>query len=483
MRKLITIYFACISFIAATSQNISGVSNVQSFNIQKNIAPIIRKYVETKINSWQKKGEFEKTNDYQNRVNETTRNQMIEKYQKEAFEIEKKKYTESIDLKNIKLKEYDADNETFLLYSEILGNIIVSVPIESGKAKRFKENFNSLYYYNLDFIFSNNKFILSELEIRNNNDIFSYNNKNQSTYALTKIDYNFSDIEVDVPNQTVTQNNNIKQTNKISVGKSDVDVNIPNNNISKPHSYALIIGNEDYTTFQPDLSSEVNVDFANNDATVFKTYCEKTLGIPTKHIKYYNNATGNGMTQGIDWLKGLADTEKGKAELIVYYSGHGMPDEATGESYLIPVDVSGYNVKKGVSLKWVFKELNQYPTKKTTVFLDACFSGGARNQGLIAMKGVKIKPKEEVLMGNIVVFASSSGNESSGVYREKQHGYFTYFLLKKLQETNGDITYKEMSDHLKYIVEKESRLASKKQTPQINVSSAAEDIWGSWSFR
>ena len=55
------------------------------------------------------------------------------------------------------------------------------------------------------------------------------------------------------------------------------------------------------------------------------------------------------------------------------------------------------------------------------------------------MKGVKIKPKEETIAGNMVVFASSSGNESSGIYREQQHGYFTYFLLKKLQETKGEL--------------------------------------------
>jgi len=33
--------------------------------------------------------------------------------------------------------------------------------------------------------------------------------------------------------------------------------------------YALIIGNEDYKSYQTTLSSEQNVDYAVNDATVF----------------------------------------------------------------------------------------------------------------------------------------------------------------------------------------------------------------------
>ena len=141
------------------------------------------------------------------------------------------------------------------------------------------------------------------------------------------------------------------------------------------------------------------------------------------------------------------------------------------------------NVKSGISLKKLYSELNKYPTKRTTVFLDACFSGGARNEGLIAMKGVKINPKEELFYGNMVVFASSSGNESSGVYREKQHGYFTYFLLKKLQETKGNVSYKDMADYLNYNVKKQTGLSGKIQTPQVNGSKSVSNSWAGWTFK
>jgi len=115
--------------------------------------------------------------------------------------------------------------------------------------------------------------------------------------------------------------------------------------------------------------------------------------------------------------------------------------------------------------------------------LDACFSGGARNQGLVAARGVRMKPKQDMLDGNVVVFTASSGEESSLPYKEKQHGIFTYYLLKKIQATKGNITYKELSDYLKKEVGVKSVLVnSKEQTPQTNVSPKAKTNWGEWKI-
>ncbi len=271
--------------------------------------------------------------------------------------------------------------------------------------------------------------------------------------------------------------------NQTKLNFSDVDINIPINNITKPNSYVLIIGNEDYSSFQTGLSNEVNVDYAINDAKVFKEYCIKVMGIPEKQVKLLTNATAGQMGQGIAWINNLAKIDDGKAELIFYYSGHGLPDEQTKESYMMPVDISGSNVSLGVKLSDLYSKLNEFPVKKVTVFLDACFSGGARNQGLIAMKGVKIKPKENLINGNMVVLSSSTGEESSGVYREKQHGYMTYYLLKKLQETKGDITYKELADYVIGTVKKETALNGKIQTPQCNYSPSVENIWANWRIK
>jgi hypothetical protein len=271
--------------------------------------------------------------------------------------------------------------------------------------------------------------------------------------------------------------------NKIKATPSDVDIDIPVNGSMKPNAYALIIGNEDYSSFQTGLSTEVNVDYAINDARVFKDYCAKTLGIPEKQIKLLTNATYGQMSQGIAWLSNLAKIDNGKAELFFYYSGHGLPDEQTKESYLMPVDISGTNITQAIKLADVYSRLNEFPSKKVSVFLDACFSGGARNQGLISMRGVRIAPKENDVTGNIVVFSSSTGEESSGAYKDKQHGYMTYFLLKKLQESKGNVSYKELADYILENVKKETALDGKIQTPQLNYSPGVENVWADWEIR
>ena len=472
--------------------DVSKVCNILNVSFAEDLSTIIKKQVEQKVNIWQKKDEFEKLADYRQRVNETTRNKVIQKLQKEVIEKLAKQYKSSLNLRDIKIGEYDSENETFLFKWSQVGDFIIKVPIQ--KAKSFKEAFNNSneeVFFNPQFIFLNNKFKLSHIECNLNRNVsrnikekvsYEYNIDNQSAYSQIKIDYNFSDIEIDLP-KTQVSSNPVRKTNKISVGKSDVDMDIPLNNKKNPHRYALIIGNEDYSSYQTDLSSEVNVDYAINDAKVFSEYCEKTLGVDSRHLKLLTNATYGQMKQAIAWVQNLSNIEGGNAEIIFYYSGHGLPNEVTKEGYLMPVDVSGNNVSNGISLKYLYQELNKYPAKEITVVLDACFSGGARNEGLIAMKGVKINPKEEVFKGNMVVFASSSGSESSAVYREKQHGYLTYFLLKKIQETKGYVNYKDLSDYLDYQVRKETALIGKVQTPKVNVSPSVKEQWKYWSFR
>ena len=52
------------------------------------------------------------------------------------------------------------------------------------------------------------------------------------------------------------------------------------------------------------------------------------------------------------------------------------------------------------------------------------------------------KAKQSIPTGNLVVLSAAKGVETAYSYKEKGHGLFTYFLLKKLQETQGDLTLK-----------------------------------------
>jgi len=284
---------------------------------------------------------------------------------------------------------------------------------------------------------------------------------------------------------TVTASKSNEPEKEIVLGAlgSDVDKNIPNMAVINEHRYAIIIGNEDYQSYQTGLNSEANVDFAKNDATIFKEYAIKTLGIPAEQIRYAVNIKSIDFKKYLDFISRSAAIEKGNAELYFYYAGHGLPKEGTNEPFLIPVDVNGQDLEGAIALAEVYKKLTENPSKKVTVFLDACFSGGGRNQGLVAMRGMKLIPKEENAEGNMVVYSSSSGSETSGPFPEQQHGLFTYYLLKKLQESKGQTTYKDLSDYLEKQVLKKALLLNKPQTPQVKVSSGVVGVWEGWSFK
>jgi uncharacterized caspase-like protein len=171
-------------------------------------------------------------------------------------------------------------------------------------------------------------------------------------------------------------------------------------------------------------------------------------------------------------------------DIFFYYAGHGLPDEQTKEPYIIPVDVSASNIENGIKLKDIYSSLTEFPTHSVTIFVDACFSGGARNQELVMARGVKVVPKYDLLKGNIVSFSASSGNQSSYAYASKNHGMFTYFLLKSIQEANGDITYGDMWEKVKNRVSFESvKINSKEQNPQKNIGVEVEKEWSKWKFK
>jgi hypothetical protein len=264
---------------------------------------------------------------------------------------------------------------------------------------------------------------------------------------------------------------------------SDVDKNIPVNRTKHPYRYALIIGNEDYARYQRGLDTETNVEFARNDASIFKEYAIKTLGVDELNAHLLLDATTGEISQKIDLVSKLASKSGAQAEIIFFYAGHGLPNEQTRTPYLIPVDVAGTNLNAAFKLDDIYKKFAESGAGRVTVFLDACFSGGGRDAGLIAARSIKVKAKENLILGNLVVFTASSGEQSAMPYEDEQHGMFTYYLLKKLQESKGDISYGELSDYITQNVSIESlRVNQKEQDPKVNVSSDVENVWQSWRF-
>ena len=121
---------------------------------------------------------------------------------------------------------------------------------------------------------------------------------------------------------------------------------------------------------------------------------------------------------------------------------------------------------------------------KILVFLDACFSGGGRGEnGLLAARTVKVKPKGDIVDGNIVAFTATSGEEVSLPLSSESHGLFTYYLLRKLKDTKGNVTLDEIRSYLEAELPKASLIEnSMRQTPQVLVAPDLGDKWLKWEF-
>ena len=260
--------------------------------------------------------------------------------------------------------------------------------------------------------------------------------------------------------------------------QSDVDSNIPSSKYSSDNSFVIIIANETYDV-------ESKVDFALRDGRTFKEYCQKTLGIPEENIRLTENATYMQIKRNMDWLRKIAQISNGDCRLFVYYAGHGMPDEKQNCAYLLPTDAYASDIETtGYSLKEIYNQLGAMPAKSITVFLDACFSGMRRNgTPIMASRGIAIKPKKEILTGKLVVFSATSENESAYSYESKGHGLFTYYLLKKLKETKGNLSYGELYNYLrKEVGLKSLTLNDKGQTPEVHTAPQLESIWKTIKF-
>lgn len=258
-------------------------------------------------------------------------------------------------------------------------------------------------------------------------------------------------------------------------GSSDIDFGIPTSNQHRENTFCLIIANEKYTK-----KDTPGVKFAAQDGETFRNYCTRTLGIPDENITFTKNGTYLQMRDNIRWINMIAENYSNEANFIIYFAGHGVPDEK-GNCMLMPSDVSINDVNNGFSLRELYTTLGKLTSKSALVLIDACFSGNTRDD-VAALnethRGIVHNIKKEQASGNVVVLTATSDTETALSYDEKAHGLFSYYLMKKLQDTKGEVTIGELYDYVNQEVTRKSIVTMrKKQTPSVNVSHNLKNTW------
>lgn len=257
-----------------------------------------------------------------------------------------------------------------------------------------------------------------------------------------------------------------------------IDVNLPKATEPRDNTFAVVIGNEDYKYVAA-------VPFAARDAAIFAKYCSVTLGLPDDNIRLYTNATYGDILDAIDDIKTISEVYNGDIRVIFYYAGHGVPDEATRNAYLLPVDARSQQLKTCYPIEKLYAELGSLKAHSVTLLLDACFSGSQRGDGmLMSARGVALKPRTDEPKGNMVAISAATGEETAYPYAEKRHGMFTYYLLSKLQESGGDVTLGELCDYITTKVSQQSvKVNRKQQTPTVMPSPEIETSWRTLPLR
>ena len=251
--------------------------------------------------------------------------------------------------------------------------------------------------------------------------------------------------------------------------KSDVDINIPSTNSSNANTYAVILANEKYNEIVG------VVPFAHNDGEIFREYCIHTLGIPSRQIKIYKDATRNNL--------GISNV-RSDARFIVYYAGHGVPNGE--ETYLLPIDANPEKPQQMWSLKEMYNTLSEMPCSSAICLLDACFSGTRRNGEPLTQGGRGVRavarPKAPV-HGNLVVLSAADAKQTAYPFADEKHGLFTYFLLKSLQESKGTVNIDNMFKQISENVRLEAAMATREQTPCIQASEDLNEMWKQWTLK
>jgi hypothetical protein len=240
--------------------------------------------------------------------------------------------------------------------------------------------------------------------------------------------------------------------------------------LTDPRKWALVVGIEKYSHLP-------SVEFAASDARKVSNYFVNLLGVPEKNVILLENdkATRSAVVSKVkDYL---ANNTDGESTLYVYFAGHGMPDVATGEPYLMMYDSESTNVSRtGYRLREALADIGSLNVKKAFVFTDACFSGMAARGSKMLVSGARpaVIQVDDVNLaeGKVVAFSASTGSQLSHSYREKRQGLFTYYLLSGLSgqadaKKDGSVNLGELFGYVKENVVRVSRKTTMEQVPSV----------------
>ena len=224
------------------------------------------------------------------------------------------------------------------------------------------------------------------------------------------------------------------------------------------YGVAVIIGNK---TYEGDIPS---VSFAHNDADAFRRYVRESLKFRDGNIIDLRDASEGKLRSvfgSVGSHRGLAYrfVRPGKSDLVVFYSGHGVPGLKDRRGYLLPVDANPATAEiNGYPLDLLYSNLAKVGARSVTIYIDACFSGNS-NAGMLirAASPLFIRVMEPKIKAEMSVVTAASGDQVASWDEEAGMGLFTRHLLQGLAgradqkewgNGDGNVTLAELKSFL-----------------------------------
>ncbi|WP_244543522.1 caspase family protein [Bosea sp. CRIB-10] len=248
-------------------------------------------------------------------------------------------------------------------------------------------------------------------------------------------------------------------------------------------SVAVVIGNKSY-------KQTSTVDFAHNDAEAMRDYLVRGLRFREQNVFVLKDATLGELTQmfgseanpqgGRLWRSAV----EGRSNVFVYYSGHGVPDLATRQPFLLPQDGNPNASESGYALQTLYRNLELVRQKigaqrQLIVMIDACFTGetGRKGESLLAVSAPGFTPAKPRIGGGIVKLVATSGATPANWDENQKLGLFTSrFLMGAagLAQADADrrIAWPELQSYVVREVEAAARRDSgREQKPEFDTAS------------
>ena len=228
--------------------------------------------------------------------------------------------------------------------------------------------------------------------------------------------------------------------------------------LANPSGVAVIIGNADY-----EHRDVPDVTFAHRDADAFRGYVVEVLGYAPENVVDLRDATRRELFDALgtrsdphSLLWSYLDPDGG-SDVVVFYSGHGVPGVNDGRGYLLPVDADPKAAEDdGYPIDLLYRNVGGLEEARSVrVYLDACFSGGSHEGGLIrnASPVFVAATLPEGVGEKVTSLAAASGKQVASWDEDARHGLFTHHLLDALYgrgdaDEDGTVTAAEAKRYL-----------------------------------